>query len=308
VWLATPVSPPYAPEAVPVPSRDRLPSFPSQVCTLACRQWMLFFRDRAQIILHLSVIVVFPLLVILFAYDGLPLVHSLPLALFQPLSAETVSQQIQTRESFFRAGSLVSGLAMFQVILLTLMGANNGAREIARERDIFEKEAAVGVRPIAYLWQKFFYVAALCVVQGCWMCWVVSTACGFPGATGEKSLILVLVTLALSSLSLALSAASPNPERASLLSLYLVGFQLPLSGAILALPETARWMTQPFISAYWGWSGYVRTFIDSPYYDAVSQVSNTRLASFEWCVVVLSLHIVAGFFATRFFLQKRSAR
>jgi hypothetical protein len=31
-------------------------------------------------------------------------------------------------------GGIVSGLVMFQVILLTLMGSNNSAREIAGER------------------------------------------------------------------------------------------------------------------------------------------------------------------------------
>ena len=39
----------------------------------------------------------------------------------------------------FSAASLVSGLAMFQVILLTLIGANNGAREVAKERNVLAK-------------------------------------------------------------------------------------------------------------------------------------------------------------------------
>ena len=43
-------------------------------------------------------------------------------------------------------------------------------------------------------------------------------------------------------------------DRASLLSIYLVGFQLPLSGAVLALPEQVEGFIRPFISAYWAWS------------------------------------------------------
>ena len=47
-----------------------------------------------------------------------------------------------------KIGSLISGLVMFQVILLTLMGSNNSAREIAVERLIFEKEKFAGLTPV----------------------------------------------------------------------------------------------------------------------------------------------------------------
>ena len=43
--------------------------------------------------------------------------------------------------------SLVTGLILFRVILLTLMGSNNGAREIAGERELYEKERFAGLRP-----------------------------------------------------------------------------------------------------------------------------------------------------------------
>ena len=61
---------------------------------------------------------------------------------------------------------------------------------------------------------------------------------------------------------LAISSASKSPERASLLAIYLVGLQLPLSGAVLALPEIVSTLCRPFIAAYWGWSGYLKTLSD----------------------------------------------
>jgi hypothetical protein len=59
-----------------------------------------------------------------------------------------------------------------------------------------------------------------------------------------------------------------SPEKSSLLSIYLVGFQLPLSGVVLALPEALTWVCRPFINAYWGWSGYMKAMGGHPLWDA----------------------------------------
>ena len=61
--------------------------------------------------------------------------------------ADARTSSTQTPE-LMHTGSLVSGLIMFQVILLALMGSNNAAREIAGERLIFEKEKFAGLRPV----------------------------------------------------------------------------------------------------------------------------------------------------------------
>ena len=67
---------------------------------------------------------------------------------------------------------------------------------------------------------------------------------------------------------LAISPLMRTAEQASLLSIYLVGFQLPLSGAVLALPEKIEAFTRPFISAYWAWSGSVEA-LQTQVHDAV---------------------------------------
>ena len=83
-------------------------------------------------------------------------------------------------------------------------------------------------------------------------------------------------------------------DQASLVSVYLVGFQLPLSGAVLALPHALGWMTRPFIAAYWGWSGYIETMRDTRFYDVVMMSSQTELAPLEICAWVLGAHVLAG--------------
>jgi hypothetical protein len=114
----------------------------------------------------------------------------------------------------FAAASLVSGLSMFQVILLTLMGANNGAREIAKERDVLDKELRAGLSPWAYVTTKSLLVFGLSLAQAFWMTWFVKTVCGFPGSFPLQFAILFITTLAMSMTCLGISAASKSPERA----------------------------------------------------------------------------------------------
>lgn len=139
---------------------------------------------------------------------------------------------------------------MFQVILLTLMGANNGARGIANERPVLNKELRAGLSPGAYLVSKLLIVLVLSNAQAVWMSWFFKNICGFPGEYLSQLGILFLATIAMSTTCLAISAVSPSPERASLLAIYLVGLQLPLSGAVLAMPEWLTWLSRPFIAAY----------------------------------------------------------
>ena len=138
------------------------------------------------------------------------------------------------------------------------------------------------------------------------MTWFVKAVCGFKGDFLNQFEILFLTTLAMSVTCLAISSASKSPERASLLAIYLVGLQLPLSGAVLALPEIVSNFCRPFIAAYWGWSGYLKTLLATSLYDVVSQSTHTHIAEFYVCLLVLSLHaivcaVIAWIFVARSF-------
>jgi ABC-type multidrug transport system ATPase subunit len=275
-----------------------------QMGTLIKRQAQLFFRDKAQIWLHIALILTFPALVAVFAYKGLPQVRQLTLSVETNI-VQTLAEQLMYLKESFHASSLVSGLTMFQVILLTLMGANNGAREIAKERDVLAKELRAGLSPFAYVTTKVLQLAFLCFVQAFWMTFFVKTICGFPGSLIQQTTILLVTTLAMSVTCLAISAASKTPERASLLAIYLVGFQLPLSGAALPLPDWLAWVCRPFIAAYWGWSGYLKTLEFTRHYDIVKQATTTYIASYDSCILMLSLHILIMFFAAWYFVGER---
>jgi len=174
------------------------------------------------------------------------------------------------------------------------MGSNNSAREIAGQRAIFEKEKFAGLRTSAFLASKAAYLAVILAAQSIWMALFVNTICHFPGDVFTQAAILFAVDAAMTSMCLGISAQMKTADQASLVSVYLVGFQLPLSGAVLALPKTLGWITRPFIAAYWGWSGYLETMRDTRFYDLVKMTSRTDLAPIAVCGWVLIAHILAG--------------
>jgi hypothetical protein len=137
----------------------------------------------------------------------------------------------------------------------------------------------------------------------------VKIICGFPGDFLSQLAVFFGTTLAMSVTCLAISSASKSPERASLLAIYLVGLQLPLSGAVLALPKLISMLCRPFIAAYWGWSGYLKTLSNTKLYDVVSQATTTYISDFYLCVLVLGLHaVVCGVVAWIFVARMRARR
>ena len=282
----------------------RPPSGLWQFPILLCRQAKLFWRDRGQLGLHLALIITFPCLVAVFAIHGLPQVRNLTLSL-EPNILRTMQEQLLYLKESFHAASVISGLAMFQVVLLTLIGANNGAREIAKEDEILKKELRAGLSPTAYISTKFLQIVGLCFIQAFWMAWFVKIMCGFPGQLIEQFAILFTAVLAMSTTCLAISAAAPSAERASLLAIYLVGFQLPLSGAALALPDWLSSVCRPFIVSYWGWSGYLQTFHATRHYDIVKQSTHTSIADYRVSLIVLSLHVMLAFGLAIFFVGRK---
>ena len=265
----------------------------SQFATLVERRMKIFFRSHAQLWLQAGLIFGFPCLVALFGWNGLPQIRNLSMG----LDLNVIQQLTEARDFLIQAskvGSLVSGIVMFEVILLTLMGANNSGREIAGERQIFEKEKLSGLSIVAYVASKVLFLGILSAVQSLWMGLFIHFTCAFPGDLSQQLLFLFLVNAAMTSVCLAISSYMPSAEQASLASIYLVGFQLPLSGAVIALPSWLGPLARPFIAAYWSWSGILQSLRGERYYDIVGMVIQTSLSAASLCLWVLLIHIGSG--------------
>ena len=265
----------------------------AQYGVLLARRWKLFFRDRGQVLLQLALLFGFPCLVVIFAIDGLPQVKGLANAAIGTLF-DRARQEADALQQIAKTGTLVSGLIMFQVILLALIGSNNSAREVAAERNLFEKEKFAGLSPFAYVASKVTFLGVLVFAQSLWMTLFVNMIVGFQGDFAAQAVSLILVNGAITAVCLGISSWMKSAEQSSLLSIYLVGFQLPLSGAVLALPKAIAAITQVFIASFWGWSGFIRSMENTRYYDAIKQVVQTEPAGGFLCVWVLLAHIVIG--------------
>lgn len=273
----------------------RLPGFFSQFATLLSRRWRIFFRDRGQVFLQLAIILCFPILVTIFSDKASGNIRRYSDTRQADVFAEIKEQQ-SVRADQAKVGSAISGIIMFQVVLLSLMGSNNSAREIAGERPIYEKEKFGGLRPSAYLASKVAFLACLVIGQSLWMAFFVNFFGTFRGNFVEHAGFLLLVNASMTAICLAISSLMRTAEQASLLSIYLVGFQLPLSGAVLALPENIESFTRPFISAYWAWSGSVEA-LQTQVHDAVKSVIDTSLSPQNACLYALGAHIVVALIA-----------
>jgi ABC-type multidrug transport system ATPase subunit len=276
---------------------SRNPGIFSQFMTLVERRFRIFFRSHAQILLQAGLVFGFPCMVAIFGWNGLPQITNLGMG----LDINVIQQLIQAKDFLVQAskiGSLVSGIVMFEVILLTLMGANNSGREIAGERQIFEKEKLSGLSNGAYVLSKVFFLGILSAIQSLWMGLFIHFTCAFPGDLGQQLLFLFLVNAAMTSICLAISSFMATSEQASLASIYLVGFQLPLSGAVLALPIWLGTLVRPLIAAYWSWSGMLQTLKGDRYYDIATMVIQTTLSAADLCLLVLAVHIVLGIVLT----------
>lgn len=273
---------------------EELPSLLSQVFTLLSRRWTIFFRDKGQVWLHLAMLIGFPLLVVIFALDGISPLKQLNQRQDTDIVYE-MQRQAQHQLDQLQAGGIVSGLIMLQVVLVTLMASNNAAREIAGERLILEREKLGGLSTLAYLISKVLFLGVFVLAQSIWMgVFVDLVVGGLPGDLVTRLVLLVLASGAMTSICLGISALSRSPEKATILSIYLVGFQLPLSGAVLTLPDWLEGVVNPFIAAFWSWSGSLRSMSDTAFYEAVKQVTDTSLVSSELAAFVLLAHVIIG--------------
>lgn len=80
-------------------------------------------------------VLLFPVLVAMFTDNGSGQI----VGLSATQDVQTVQKDMEAQQLNMKTGSAVSGIIMFEVILLGLMGSNNAAREVAGERAVMEK-------------------------------------------------------------------------------------------------------------------------------------------------------------------------
>ena len=199
--------------------------------------------------------------------------------------------------------------AFVQVLMLIFMSVRNGAREIAGERSTFERERGAGLRSSSYLLGKVLYTTPMAIVQGLVLgLFTHLTAGGMPGPFGLHLLLLILTTVAFTLLCLAISSHARTSNRSQSLCYTLAFAQVFLAGALLGLPRTIGAIIEPFVTAYYGWSGIMDSLRGHAVFIPMSELVRTWFATPSIAITALCAHFVVGLAITYLGLRRRLRR
>src|SRR6266699_3218873 len=127
-----------------------------------------------------------------------------------------------------------------------LFGCINGTREIVKEAAIYQRERAVNLGILPYMFSKITVLGALAFIQAASILFIVDAFEPYHQGVFLPVLLEIYVTLALASVAgvmmgLVVSAGAPNDDIAnSLLSIIIVP-QVIFAGSIIPLKD---WFTQ----------------------------------------------------------------
>lgn len=226
-----PLRPPGPPVPVPQTSAAR------QAGTVARRQIRLIFADTGYLVFLLLLPVVLGLLTLVI--PG--------------------SVGFDVNRSADTAGEAVQVLVVL-VVGATFMGAALTVRDLVGERDIFERERAVGLRPGAYLAAKVvvFFIAAM--LQSAVMVAITYSRRGLPGAgvllPGAIELFVAIAVLACVStlVGLAISSAVRSNEQVMPPLVIAVMVQLVFCGGLFRLTAPGLEQLSWIFPSYWGYA------------------------------------------------------
>lgn len=278
--LASPKSNPSEITAAPEP--PALPSLMQQTSHLIRRRWSIFRRTQSEWLEHLVLILVLPLLAMLLVAPN-------------TVYLSAISRGDSTPEFLWPAAYTCAMALFIQTLLILIMSVRNGAREIAAERPLLERERRGGLRISAYLLSKLGFLIPLVAAQGFALGLLVEiTGCSLPGNGFARLILLVLTGIAFSSLCLGISAHSRNSENAQNHAWRLVIFNILVCGALLGMPRLIGGFIQPLTTAYYGWSGSVETLKTTSVFVPMTHFVRTWFATPTGAMLALTLHTFIG--------------
>lgn len=269
-------------KAEPAPEAPALPALAAQARHLILRRWTTLRRTRrewrgqaGQLLLSLGVTA---------------LLMGPNAGYLQKLAAGSTAPEV-----LWPAAYTCSMVWLVQILWSLAFGVRNGAREIAAERPLWERERAGGLRPGAYLLGKLGFLAPLALAQSLLLgLGMELLSAGLPGPAPVRLLLLVLNTLAFTLIALGISARCRSAERAHSRAWMLVFANLLLAGALLGFPRMLGGVVQPLVTAYYGWSGGMDTLQGTPVFAPLTALVRTWFATPLLAALALAAHACAG--------------
>jgi len=283
---------PTKPE-IEYPAPCALPSIMAQTVHLMRRRWTMWRRMQREWLEHLALLLVFPLIAMLLVAPNT--------GYLSELSSENLSPEV-----LWPAAFTCSMILFVQVLMIMIVSLRVAAREIASERVLFERERRGGLRGTAYLLAKLGFLIPIMIAHGMALLLLVDIMGGhLPGNMLLRLVLLVLTGVAFSSLCLGISAMSCTSDRAQSHAWKLWAANVLLAGAILGFPRPFGVIVQPFVTAYYGWSGSVDTLAGLSVFEPMTKLVRTWFAVPSGAAIALLLQSIVGIVLASFGLKKK---
>lgn len=284
-------NPAIAKPSPPLPN----PTLLTQTALLVKRRWTLLRRSKSEWRLQILLFSLLPVLAVLLIWPNKSFLASALTAKSSPLPPE----------SLWPAAYTCLMAAFVQILIVIYFAVRSSSREIARERGLIDRERLGGVRSSALLLSKIVFLFPIVAGQALWLgLFVEMLTGGLPGPLWLRLTLPILTGLGFTSLCLAISAHARSTERAHSRCLTLAFAQVLLAGALLGMPRVLGGVLQPFVTAYFGWSGIIAGMAPHPIHEAVGTLVRTSLASPSFALSALALHILIGLVITGLGLRK----
>ena len=270
-----------------------LPSLLSQAAHLTRRRWTQWRRTQREWLEHLALFMACPMIAMLLVAPNTGYLSEMWSSNEQPAV-------------LWPAAFTCLMILFVQVLLILMVSLRLSVKEIARERVLFERERTAGVSSAAYLTSKLAFLIPLMIAHGAALVLLVVLMGGhLPGNDGLRLGLLVLSGVAFSCLCLGLSACSRSADRAHAHAWKLWAANVLLSGALLGFPRPLGAVLQPFLTAYYGWSGSVDTLTGVIVFEPMTRLVRTWFATPAGAATALLMHGVAGIALAAWGLKRR---
>lgn len=146
-------------------------------------------------------------------------------------------------------------LAFLGVVSCLWFGVNGAAKEIVKERTLFERERDAGLHPAAYYAAKLTLLGIIAAAQAVLLFGLIDVLCHPPWDRGMVCGLLAGLAVQGVAVGLWISAASGSEEVAVGLAPITLIPQVVLAGVVAPLSGLSLWLAQIGIASYWGCEG-----------------------------------------------------
>lgn len=221
------------------------------------------------------------------------LVTCLLCLVFHSIPSSDIPEKIIARKTQLRNLLFLIGVSCFW------LGANNAAKELVKERTIYQRERNFNLSPEAYGISKLGVLSLIGVFQSVMLTLIACAFCDVPGNFVGYLGTSIVLSLVGTSLGLAISAVAKTEELAVALVPVVVIPQIILAGVVSELTGISEYVGMLFTSSYWGQSTFESFLPDNDQLNRDSAPSNAFSFTILSCQAAFFLLI--GWLGVRFF-------